>query len=129
MSTTPSRQALEAAAAAFEHNHGIMRTSEALAAGIHRRTLYWMRDAGRLEVLSRGVYHLTSHELPAKPDIAAVVRRVPQAVVCLVSALDVHEVGTQIPSEVQIALPRGVRSPRIDHPRVRAFHMLSLIHI
>jgi len=98
-----------------------MRTSEALAAVVHRRTLYWMRDAGRLELLSRGVYHPGSHPLPAKPDIAAAVLRVPRALVCLVSALELHEIGTQIPSEVHLALPRGVRPPRIDYPRVRAF--------
>src|SRR5450756_3195610 len=122
---TPSEQAVEAAAKVFEHHEGVMRTSEALAAGIQPRTLYWMRDRGLLEPLSRGVYHLNSHELPAKPDVAAVMRRAPRAVLCLVSALDLHEVGTQIPAEVQIALPRAVRPPHIDYPRVR----VSLIHI
>lgn len=120
---TPSRQAIDTAARIFARHEGVMRTSDALAAGIHRRTLYWMRDAGQLEPLSRGVYHLTSHELPAKPDVAAVMRRASKAVLCLVSALDFHEVGTQIPGEVQIALPRNVRPPRIDYPRVRVFHM------
>ncbi len=120
---TPSQQAIEAAALVFECHQGVMRTSDALAAGVHRRTLYWMRDAGQLEALSRGVYHLTSHDLPAKPDVAAVMRRAPRAVLCLVSALDLHEVGTQIPAEVQIALPRDVRPPRIHYPRVRVFHM------
>jgi predicted transcriptional regulator of viral defense system len=121
--TTPSYKAIDTAARIFARHEGVMRTSDALAAGIHRRTLYWMRDAGQVEPLSRGVYHLTSHELPAKPDVAAVMRRTPKAVLCLVSALDLHEVGTQIPGEVQIALPRNVRPPRIDYPRVRVFHM------
>jgi len=120
---TPSYKAIDTAARIFARHEGVMRTSDALAAGIHRRTLYWMRDAGQLEPLSRGVYHLTSHELPAKPDVAAVMRRTPKAVLCLVSALDLHEIGTQIPGEVQIALPRDVRPPRIDYPRVRVFHM------
>jgi predicted transcriptional regulator of viral defense system len=120
---TPSQQAIDAAALVFERHHGVMRTSDALAAGVHRRTLYWMRDAGQLERLSRGVYHLISRDLPEKPDVAAVMRRAPKAVLCLVSALDLHELGTQIPAEVQIALPRDVRPPRIDYPRVRVFHM------
>jgi predicted transcriptional regulator of viral defense system len=123
--TTPSLQSIEAATLVFERHHGVMRTSDALAAGIHRRTLYWMRDAGQLERLSRGVYHLASHRLPERPDVAAVMRRAPKAVLCLVSALDLHELGTQIPAEVQIALPRDVRPPRIDYPRVRVFHMSS----
>ncbi len=121
----PSPQAVQAARRVFERHDGVMRTSDALAAGIHRRTLYWMRDTGQLECLSRGVYHLASHELPARPDVAAVMRRAPRAVLCLISALDLHEIGTQIPAEVQIALPRDVRPPRIGYPRVRAFHMSS----
>lgn len=120
---TPSEQAVRAAAAVFERHDGVMRTSEALAAGIQQRTLYWMRDAGQLERLSRGVYHLASHPLPAKPDVTAVMRRAPKAVLCLVSALDFHEVGTQVPAEVHIALPRHVRPPRIRYPRVRVVHM------
>lgn len=100
-----------------------MRTSAALAAGIQPRTLYWMRDHGLLETLSRGVYLPTSHQLPPKPDVVAIMARVPRAVLCLVSALDLHEIGTQIPAEVQIALPRDVRPPHIDYPRVRVFHM------
>lgn len=119
----PSEQAVRTASRVFERHDGVLRTSEALASGIQPRTLYWMRDAGLLEPLSRGVYHLASHRLPARPDVAAVMRRAPRAVLCLVSALDLHEIGSQIPVEVQIALPRDVRPPRIDHPRVQVFHM------
>lgn len=118
-----SEQAARKATAIFDRHDGVMRTSEALAAGIQPRTLYAMRDLGLIEILSRGVYHLASHPLPAKPDVTAVMRRTPKAVLCLLSALDFHEVGTQIPAEVHIALPRGVRRPRIDYPRVRVVHM------
>jgi len=121
--STPSEQSVRRATAVFDRHDGVLRTSEALAAGIQPRTLYWMRDAGQLEALSRGVYHLTSHPLPDKPDVAAVMRRVPRGVLCLVSALDFHEIGTQVPAEVHIALPRGVRPPRIRYPRVRVVHM------
>lgn len=100
-----------------------MRTSEVLDSGVHRRTLYWMRDQGLVETLSRGVYHLASHPLPTRPDVAAVMRRVPGGTLCLVSALDFHEVGTQIPAEIQIALSKDTKAPRIDSPRVRAFRM------
>jgi len=100
-----------------------MRTSEAVSAGIQKRTLYWMRDQGLLEVLSRGVFHLASEPLPEKPDVVAVVRRVPTAVVALLSALDIHELTTQIPDAVYVALPQGVKHPRIAFPRVHAVHM------
>jgi len=119
----PSDIALEAAEDIFRTHGGVMRTSEALEAGIHRRTLYWMRDEGMLETLSRGVFSLASSPLPASPDVAAVVRRVPSAVVCLVSALAFHEIGTQIPHAVDIALPRTASTPKIQRPRIRVFHM------
>lgn len=119
----PTDNAVEAAERIFAAHDGIMRTGEALAAGVHRRTLYWMRDHGRLETLSRGIYALDSASLPASPDVAAVMRRVPDAVLCLISALEFHGIGTQIPSAVQIALPRSVRPPKIDRPRVQVFSM------
>lgn len=119
----PTNNAVEAAEHVFTRHDGVLRTGEALAAGIHRRTLYWMRDHGKLEALSRGVFVLASAPLPASPDVAAVMRRVPKAVLCLVSALEFHGIGTQIPSAVQIALPRSVRPPKIDHPRVQVFNM------
>lgn len=102
---------------------GVMRTAEAVAAGIQPRTLYWMRDEGILDRLSRGVYHLCSFPIPENPDMVAVMTRIPRAVVCLVSALDYHGVGTHIPSSVHIALPRGVKTPKVDRPRIEVFRM------
>lgn len=118
-----SATALTHATSVFEAAGGVLRTSEALAAGIEERTLYAMRDTGLIEPLSRGVYHLSAMPLPAYPDIAAVFRRAPRAVLCLVSALAYHEIGTQIPSAVQIALPAGVKAPRIGNPRIERFTM------
>ena len=119
----PSDKAIETARAIFAERGGVMRTGEALESGIHRRTLYWMRDHGQLEVLSRGVFHLASEPIPESLDVAVVMRRVPRAVLCLVSALAYHEIGTQIPHAVQIALPRSVRPPKIDYPPVQVFAM------
>jgi predicted transcriptional regulator of viral defense system len=120
---TPSDIELARATAVFERAGGVLGTSEALSSGIEERTLYWMRDAGLVEPLSRGVYHLSALPLPAYPSVAAVMRRVPRAVLCLVSALEYHGIGTQIPSAVQIALPRGVKAPRIAYPRIERFSM------
>lgn len=119
----PTDSSIAAARKVFVDHGGVMRTGEALAAGIHRRTLYWMRDQGHLEQLSRGVFHLASERYPENPDVAVVMRRVPNAVLCLVSALSYHEIGTQIPRSVQIALPRSTRVPAIDIPSVRVFTM------
>ncbi|MDT3681390.1 MAG: type IV toxin-antitoxin system AbiEi family antitoxin domain-containing protein, partial [Truepera sp.] len=97
----------------FRQHGGQMRMSEALAAGVSRYRLYRMLDDGVLERVSRGVYRLA--ELPAisDPDLAVVALRVPRAVVCLVSALAFHDLTTQVPHAVWIALPRGVDTPRL----------------
>ncbi len=80
-----------------------------------------MRNAGELERLGWGVYRLA--ELPplSDPDLATVAKRVPQGVICLISALAYHELTTQIPHEVHLALPRTARSPVLAHPPLRVF--------
>jgi predicted transcriptional regulator of viral defense system len=100
---------------------GIVRTSEALRAGIHPRTLYDLRDSGELERMSRGVYRLAGLPLLTDPDLATVAKRIPQGVVCLISALTVHDLTTQIPHAIHIAIRRGARYPVLDHPPLRVF--------
>jgi len=95
---------------------GIIRTAEAIRAGIHPRTLYQLRDSGALEVLSRGVYRLSSQEDVSHPDLVIMATRAPQAVICLVSALSFHEITTQIPHTISIALSKGSETPRLDYP-------------
>jgi predicted transcriptional regulator of viral defense system len=114
---------LERALALFAGHGGMLRTSEALALGVHPRTLYQLRDQGRILQLARGLYRLA--DLPAleEPDLVAVARRLPEAVICLISALALHGLTTQIPHEVCVALPRGVRTPRLVYPPVRVFRM------
>lgn len=95
-----------------------IRTAQALCAGIHPRTLYQLRDTGVLEQVSRGVYRLAEKGSLSNPDFVTVAVRVPNGVICLVSALAFHELTTQIPHTVSIAVAEGVQSPRIDYPPV-----------
>lgn len=106
-----------------EHN-GIIRTSQALKAGIHSRTLYALRDQGELEQVSRGVFRLNELSPISNPDLVTVALRIPRAVVCLISALAFHDLTTQIPHEISIALEKGAQSPRLDHPPT-AVHRFS----
>ncbi len=105
----------------FEKCGGTLRTGEALAAGIHPRTLYVLRDMGELEQLARGLYRLAGLPPLSEPDLATVAKRIPQGVVCLISALAFHELTTQIPHEVHLALPRTARHPRIDYPPLHVY--------
>lgn len=90
---------------------GTIRTSEALAAGIHPRTLYALRDNGALVTVTRGVYRLAELPPPGDPDLALVAERIPHAVICLISALSLHELTSQIPHQIHIAIPHTARTP------------------
>ncbi len=106
----------------FREHGGMLETSQAMALGIHPRTLYALRDAGLVEPLTRGVYRLTDAPPLEQPDLVTVALRVPRAVVCLISALALHDATSEVPHEVHIALPRGVAPPALDHPPIRVFH-------
>jgi predicted transcriptional regulator of viral defense system len=95
--------------------------SEAVRAGISRRTLYAMHEEGVVERLSRGVYRLASLPGLRAPDLVTVSTRVPGGVVCLISALAFHELTTQIPRAVDVAISRGAEKPRIDYPPVNVY--------
>ena len=110
----------------FRRHGGILRTGEAIAAGIHPRTLYAMRASGDVETMARGVYRLAGLPPLTDPDLVTVAKRVPDAVVCLVSALAFHELTTQIPHEVHIAIRRSARSPKLDHPPLRIYRFTGL---
>lgn len=107
---------IKKARATLKKQAGLVRLSEVLALGVHRDTLRAMRDQGLVEQVSRGLYRLTSGEPLEQPDLVTVAKRVPGAVVCLISALALHELTTQIPHAVDIALKQGRRRPRIAHP-------------
>lgn len=99
----------------------LMRLSEFVGAGVHRDTLRDLRASGAIEQVSRGLYRLSSAPPLAEPDLVVVSRLVPGAVVCLVSALSLHELTTQIPHGVDIALARGRRRPRIEFPPIQVY--------
>jgi predicted transcriptional regulator of viral defense system len=104
-----------------------MRAAAALRSGVSRRTLYDMAQANALERLSRGLYRLadagefSGHPGPLDPDLVAVASGVPGAVVCLISALAFHELTTQIPHEVYLAVAAHSRRPRLEYPPIRVF--------
>lgn len=111
--------------AVFHKFGGIVKTSDAINAGIHPRTFYEMLSEGVIEKLSRGLYRLA--ELPplGNPDLVSASMRVPSGVICLISALAFHEITTQIPHEVYLAVSRNSQVPKIDYPPVRIFRFSS----
>ncbi len=106
---------------AFRQRGGMLRTSQALKLGIHPRTLYEMRDTNRLVQLGRGLYRLADASESEHLDLMTVAMRVPDGVICLISALAFHEITTEVPHEVYLAVRHGKESPRLDYPPVRVF--------
>lgn len=80
-----------------------------------------MRDDGTLETVSRGVYRLGDSEPIGNPDLVTVATRVQGGIICLISALAFHEITTQIPHEVHVALQRGSEIPRLDYPPIALY--------
>jgi predicted transcriptional regulator of viral defense system len=109
------------AIALFREHGGTLRTSEALRLGISPRTLYALRDAGVLEALARGLFRLADLPPLSNPDLVIVAHKIPQGVVCLVSALAFYELTTQIPHAVDVALESGSTRPRLAFPPIRVF--------
>ena len=97
----------------------VLRTHDLLAAGIPRNYLGRLVRKGELRKLERGLY--TPISMPASEHISLleVSRKVPKAVICLLSALRFHEIGTQTPNEVWIALGVKAWAPKISSPAVR----------
>mgnify|MGYP006424792285 CR=1 FL=1 len=107
----------------FHEHGGLLRTKEARELGIHPRTLYSLRDAGTLEKLSRGLYRIADLPPLENPDLTILAARSEAARICLISALDFHDLTSEVPHSVDIALPRERRPPKLEYPPVRVFRM------
>jgi predicted transcriptional regulator of viral defense system len=110
---------IERALVLFRKHGGVMRTSEAMKAGIHPATLYRMRNAKIVIPMTRGLYRVAEMQPLREPDLLAVAKKIPHAVICLVSALAIHELTSEIPHAIDCAILRGSERPRLTYPPIR----------
>lgn len=96
-----------------------MRMADVVRSGVSRNTLYAMRDAGEVQQLARGLFRLAEMPPLSQTDLVTIAAKSQQAVIYLVSSLSFHEITTQIPHEVWIAVPRNSEPPRFEFPPVR----------
>jgi predicted transcriptional regulator of viral defense system len=101
------------------HRQHIIRPRDLERVRIPRNYLTRLVKRGQLQKLERGIY--TAESLPASEHISLleVSRKVPKGVICLLSALSFHEIGTQVPHEVWIAIDGKAWTPRNTSPMVR----------
>lgn len=113
-STSYHHQTLELA-----RQQGIVRPKDLQQAGIPRVVLTRLAASGALVKSGRGLYQLRDASFSEHEGLCQLAMRVPQAVFCLITALQIHELTTQIPREIWIAMPRGSHTPRLDYPPLR----------
>jgi predicted transcriptional regulator of viral defense system len=102
----------------------ILRSRDVAHQGIHTSTLTRMTRTGTLERVGPGRYRLArSRRTTEHHDLAVAAAAVPRSVVCLISALRFHDIGTQLPAEVWIAVPRGTRVTRLSAPPLRVINI------
>ncbi len=95
------------------------RPSQLETLGISYDQVRRLVKAGAVERVARGLYRLAEAEPTEHYTLAAACARVPEAVVCLLSALQVHEIGTQLPHQVWLAIHHKAEPPRVPGIRVR----------
>ncbi len=116
------------ALAHFRQQGNQLKTSQALALGISPRTLYTLYEEGQLVQMSRGLYRLAESQPLAQPDLVTVATKIRKGVLCLISALAFHELTTQVPHEIYVALPNHDEKPRLAHPPVRFFWLTEPVY-
>lgn len=104
---------------AMARKHGILRVKDLREQGINPECLRRLCDRGELTRIARGLYISADADISANIGLAQAAKWIPHGVVCLVSALQFHNVGTQSPHEIWMAIDRNVRRPRIDYPPLR----------
>jgi predicted transcriptional regulator of viral defense system len=104
---------------------GMLRANELDKLGVPRVVLTRLTAAGLLERVGRGLYRLPGFQSSEHESLAIVATKVPQAVFCLLTALQFHELTTQLPRQVWIAMPRGSHAPRMDYPPVKMVQMVG----
>ena len=98
---------------------GLLRASHLQELGIARVVLSRLTASGQLERVGRGVYRLPERQGAEHESLATIAVKVPQAVFCLLTALQMHELTTQLPRQVWIAMPQGSHVPKMDYPPVK----------
>jgi len=106
--------------------HGIVRPRDIEAIGLPRQYLVRLHHQGKLTRPGRGIYTLADAKVTEHHSYAEVAKRVPKAAICLLSALAFHEITTQNPASVWIALPKGARKPALDSPSLRIVRLSGL---
>lgn len=101
----------------------LLRARDLAEHGLPTIALTRLVQSGKLQRVARGLYGVPGAKTSEHRSLAEVSARVPKGVVCLLSALRVHEIGTQAPFEVWLAIPLHMVTPRLEQPAIRVVRM------
>jgi predicted transcriptional regulator of viral defense system len=110
---------------AVEGLPGFVRAIDLEARGLSRSVLRGMVRRGEIERIDRGLYRRTDAPITELETVATVAKQIPGGVICLLTALSVHGIGTQLPFQVWIALDRKARKTARQKPRLRVVRFSS----
>jgi predicted transcriptional regulator of viral defense system len=113
--TSPTQERL----LALIRSAGVFRARDLEQEGFSRKQLSRLHARGLVEQVGRGLYRVPDAEISENQTLVEAARRVPHGIICLLSALRFHEMTTQNPFEVWLAIGRKDRLPRVDHPPLR----------
>jgi predicted transcriptional regulator of viral defense system len=108
---------------------GFLRVRDLDVLKIPRVVLTRLLASGQIERFGRGLYRLPGYFASEHESLVAVAIRVPQAVFCLFTALQFHELTTQLPHQVWIAMPRGSHTPRMSYPPLKMVQMADDVYL
>lgn len=107
-----SRRLLELA-----RRRGFIRASDLGKFAIPRSYLARLTTQGKLEKIGRGLYAVVGAPITERYSLAVACKKVPAGVICLLSALQFHGLGTQMPFEVWMAISsKSYRPEFVDQP-------------
>ena len=98
---------------------GTARSHELVAAGTTRSQLSRMVATGQLQRVARGLYALPDYESGEHGALITVAKRAPGVLFCVLTALRIHNLTTQAPFEIWIAIGNKEHPPRLDYPPLR----------
>ena len=105
-----------------------LRSSDLKKMNIPRVVLTRMINTGMLERVARGLYRKINTLLSEKENLVTIAKKTPNAVFCLLTALYFHKLGTQLPREIWIAMPKGSHTPIIDYPPIKMVQLTGRVY-
>lgn len=105
---------------------GPLRARDLDRVGVPRAYLRRMMDEGLLEQVDRGLYRLAEGSSTELGSLAETAKRIPHAIICLLSALQVHGLTSELPSAVWVLIDRHARLPKVSYPKLEVIRASGL---